>query len=225
MGLILAGGLPTVMSMPYPVTFEADYVESRSRLSVFFRGLVLIPLYVWLWLYGIAAYLAVMVAWFVIVITGRLPEGLYAFIAGFVRVLSLTTAFGALLTDRYPPFSPAPDDTYPVRMHFAGPLPRYSRLRTLFRAILSIPLSVLRYAATLGLQILSFAAWCAIVVLGRMPRGLFEVLFLINSYIARSDAYLLLLTETYPPFSAAEAAEPSRPADTTAPGMAGGWRG
>jgi hypothetical protein len=33
-----------------------------------------------------------------------------------------------------------------------------------------------------------------------MPRGLFDVMVLANSYIARSDAYLFLLTETYPPF-------------------------
>jgi hypothetical protein len=38
------------------------------------------------------------------------------------------------------------------------------------------------------------------VILGRLPRGLFDVMVLGNSYIARSDAYIYLLTETYPPF-------------------------
>ena len=33
-----------------------------------------------------------------------------------------------------------------------------------------------------------------------MPRGLFDLMVLANSYTARSDAYLYLLTETYPPF-------------------------
>jgi hypothetical protein len=33
-----------------------------------------------------------------------------------------------------------------------------------------------------------------------MPRGLFDLMALGNSYTARSDAYLYLLTETYPPF-------------------------
>lgn len=208
LGLTGCVGSATVRVMPYPVTFEADYVERRSRLSVLFRFFLLIPLWIWLYVYGIVALVAVIVAWFVIVISGRLPDGLYRFIAGFIRVLSLTTAFGTLLTDRYPPFSPARDDTYPVRMRFAGPLPSYNRLKTLFRVILAIPLAVLRYAATIGLEILAFAAWWALVVLGRMPRGLFDVLFLINSYIARSDAYLYLLTETYPPFQVQDALEP-----------------
>ena len=29
--------------MPYPVTFKADYVEKRSRLTTFFRLLLAIP--------------------------------------------------------------------------------------------------------------------------------------------------------------------------------------
>jgi hypothetical protein len=50
------------------------------------------------------------------------------------------------------------------------------------------------------LEVGAFAAWVVIVVTGKMSRGLFDVLVLANSYTARSDAYLLLLTETYRPF-------------------------
>ena len=186
--------------MPYPVTFEVEYAQQRSRLSVFFRGILAIPLYIWLYVYGIVTFVAVVAAWVAIIVTGRYPAGLYRFVAGFVRVLSLTTAFTALLVDRYPPFLPAPDDTYPVRMQFAGPLPRYNRLKTLFRFILAIPILVLRYALNLLLEVAAVAAWFVIVILGRLPRGLFDLLMLVNSYTARSDAYLYLLTETYPPF-------------------------
>ena len=44
------------------------------------------------------------------------------------------------------------------------------------------------------------AAWFVIVITGKLPRGLFDLMVLANSYTARSDAYLFLLTETYPPF-------------------------
>jgi hypothetical protein len=190
--------------MDYPVSFQADYVERRSRLSVFFRFILLIPLFIWLYVYGIVTAVAVIIAWLVIVITGRLPDGLYRFIAGYLRVLSLVTAFSALLTDRYPPFGPAEDAAYPVRMHFAGPLPRYSRLKTFFRGILAIPIYIVRYVAQLMLNVCGFAAWFVCVLLGRLPRGLFDPMVLASSYIARSDAYLFLLTETYPPFQDAE---------------------
>jgi hypothetical protein len=114
-------------------------------------------------------------------------------------LLAQTTAYVALLCDPYPPFvGDAPD--YPVQMTFAGPLPTYSRLRAFFRIILAIPILILRYVINLLLELGAVAAWIVIVVLGTLPRGLFDMMVLANSYIARSDAYLLLLTETYPPF-------------------------
>jgi hypothetical protein len=173
----------------YPVTFEADYTEQRSRLTTFFRLILLIPAAVVLYVFGIVASIAIVIAWFAIVITGRYPEGLYKFVADFNRFLARVTAYGVLLTDQYP-----------VRMQFAGPLEQYSRLKTFFRIILAIPIMVLRYVMTLLLEVGAFAAWFVILVTGKMPRGLFDLMVLGNSYTARSDAYVYLLTETYPPF-------------------------
>jgi hypothetical protein len=86
-------------------------------------------------------------------------------------------------------------------MHFAGPLPKYSRAKTFFRMIIGIPIFVLRYVMQLLLEVGAVGAWFVIVVTGRQPRGLHDVLELGMAYTARSDAYLFLLTETYPPFS------------------------
>jgi Domain of unknown function (DUF4389) len=184
----------------YPVSFEADYVERRSRLSSFFRLILAIPLVIWLYLYAIVACIALVVAWVAIILTGRYPRGLYDFIAGFTRCLARFTAYVALLSDPYPPFGGSEDGSYPVRMQFAGPLDHYSRLKTFFRGILAIPILVVRYAMNILLEIGAVAAWVVILITGRMPRGLFDLMVLANSYMARSDAYLLLLTETYPPF-------------------------
>jgi hypothetical protein len=184
----------------YPVTFEADYVERRSRLSTFFRLILAIPVAIVLYVFGIVAWFAVVIAWFAIIITGRYPKGLYEFVADFTRFLARVTAYGVLLTDAYPPFNGSHDASYPVRMEFAGPLEHYSRLKTLFRVILAIPIVILRYVINLLLEIGAFAGWVVIVITGKMPRGLFDVMVLANSYTARSDAYLYLLTETYPPF-------------------------
>jgi Domain of unknown function (DUF4389) len=184
----------------YPASFEADYVERRNRLTAFFRLLLIIPVAIVLYVFGIVASIAILIAWFAIVITGRYPEGLYDFVAGFNRFVARVTAYGVLLTDAYPPFNGAPNQAYPVRMEFAGPLESYSRLKTLLRIILAIPIVILRYVMGLLLEIGAVAAWIVIVVTGRMPRGLFDLMVLANSYTARSDAYLYLLTETYPPF-------------------------
>ncbi len=199
--------------MSYPVTFEADYVEQRNRLTAFFRLILAIPLFIWVAIYGIVAEIAVVIAWFAIVITGRYPRGLYYFIAGFTRLLARATAYTVLLADPYPPFNGEDDPSYPIRMHFAEPPEQYNRAKTFFRFILAIPILILRYVINLLLEVGAFAAWVVIVITGTLPRGLFDVMVLANSYVARSDAYLFLLTETYPPFQDEQ---------TRAAGVAGG---
>lgn len=186
--------------MSYPVTFEADYVDQRNRLTAFFRLILAIPLLIVLYVYAIIATIAAVIAWFAIVLTAHYPGGLYGFVAGYLRFLTRVTAYAALLCDPYAPFGGSPDDAYPVRMDFDGPLEHYSRLKTFFRFILAIPVLVVRYVMGLLLEVGAVAAWFVIVITGKMPRGLFDLMVLANSYTARSDAYLLLLTETYPPF-------------------------
>jgi hypothetical protein len=186
--------------MSYPVTFEVDYAERRNRLTAFFRLILVIPIAIVLYIYGILAYIAIVIAWVAIVFTARYPKSLYDFVASFTRMLARVTAYAALLIDPYPPFGAGGDPAYPVRMEFAGPLESYSRLKTFFRLLLAIPIVILRYAMNILLEIGAIAAWVVIVITGKLPRGLFDVMVLANSYMARSDAYLFLLTETYPPF-------------------------
>lgn len=184
----------------YPVTFEADYVETRDRVTVFFRLILAIPILFWVWLYSIAATVAIVIAWFALVITGRYPDGLYDFVAGYTRLLTRATAYTLLVCDPYPSFMGEDDSRYPVRMRFAGPLQEYSRVKAGFRFILAIPILILRYVLALLLEVAAIAAWFVILVLGRLPAGLFDVMVLATSYTARADAYIFLLTETYPPF-------------------------
>jgi len=186
--------------MSYPVTFEVDYIERRSRLTAFFRLILAIPMAIWIYIYSLVVAFLLIIVWLVIVFTARYPQWLYEFVAGYTRLLARFTAYIALLCDPYPPFGPSDKPDYPVRMHFAGPLEHYSRLKTFFRFILAIPIAILRYVMQLLLEIGAVAAWFVIVVTGKMPRGLFDLMVLANSYMARSDAYLYLLTETYPPF-------------------------
>lgn len=200
------------MLVSYPVSFEADYVESRNRLTTFFRLILAIPLAIWAALYGIIAQLAVIVAWFAILITGSYPEGLYDFVAGFTRFYTRVLAYIYLLSDPYPSFGGSDDPAYPVRMRFER-LEQYSRLKTFFRIILAIPILVVRYVMGLLLEIGAVAGWFVVLVIGKMPRGLFDLMVLANSYTARSDAYIFLLSETYPPFQD----EQTRAAGTSPP--------
>jgi len=185
----------------YPIRYEADYAEKRSRLTTFFRLLMIIPLYIVGIFYGIAVFVTAILAWFALLFTARYPQGLYDFNAGFVRWVTRYQAYFLLVTDAYPPFGLGPDDNYPVRVHVAPPQERYSRAKTFFRFILSIPVWVLRYVFTLLLEFVAFAAWWVIVITGKQLPGIHNALTLGMAYTARSDGYLLLLTERYPPLS------------------------
>jgi hypothetical protein len=89
----------------YPITFNAVYNEKMSRLTTFFRGLLLIPHLIVLYFLEIAAGIIWVIAWFVILFTGNYPKGLYNFSVGFMRWMTRVGAYGFLLTDKYPPFS------------------------------------------------------------------------------------------------------------------------
>ena len=58
---------------------------------------------------GIAAFLAVVVAWFAILFTGRYPRGLFDFVEGVIRWSNRVTGYALILvTDQYPPFRLGP---------------------------------------------------------------------------------------------------------------------
>ena len=85
-----------------PIRFESDYEIERNRLTVFFRAIIAIPWLIWASLYGIAAFVVVIVAWFAMLFTARFPEGMYSFVASYVRLSARVTAYLLLLTDELP---------------------------------------------------------------------------------------------------------------------------
>ena len=212
--------------MSHPVTFEADYVEPRSRLTTFFRLILGIPHIIVMAFYGFAAVVVVFLAWFALLFTGRWPRGMYDFVAGFLRYSTAVNGYLYLLTDVYPPFGPDVD-AYPVRLNIAPPKEEYDRLKVLFRIILAIPPYIISYAMQIVAQIGALLAWFAIVVLGRQPKGLQEMIVLGLSYQQRAYAYMALITEDWPPFTddstrQVEAAPPAFGAIASSPPAAAG---
>ena len=187
--------------MPYPVTFKADYVEKRSRLTTFFRLLLAIPHIIFLYFYGLAAGVVVIIAWFALLFTGRYPQGMYDFVAGSLRYSTRVYGYLWLLTDEYPPFSGSAEIAYPVDLNIGPPKSEYSRLKVFFRIVLAIPVLIIHYAMQIVAEVGALIAWFAIVALGRQPKGLQDMIVLGTSYQQRAYAYLALITEDWPPFT------------------------
>ena len=186
----------------YPVSYEADpALEGRNRLTSFFRYIVAIPWLIVAYVYGLVAEIAAIIAWFAIVFTGKYPEGLYNFTAGYLRMSSRTNSFMYLLTDEFPPFGGADAPQYPVRIGVPPPLDKYDRLKTGLRLIIGIPVILLAFVQSIILYIVSIIAWFVILFTGKLGEGLFNPMRSAMAYLTRGGAYFLLITEDWPPFS------------------------
>lgn len=204
----------------YPVTFEADYLRERNRLTTFFRPIVVIPWLIVSYLYGIAATVVVVIAWFALIILGRYPQGMYNFIGGVLRYSIRVNAFLYLQTDDWPPFGLSDEPAYPVRIGFEPPAARQSRLKALFRVILMIPLVFVAYGISFVQLGAGLVAWMTIVFRGYQPAAVHNALAWMNGWNTRVNAYSLLMRDEYPPVgdeTLVEVAPPAAPLDAGEP--------
>lgn len=183
----------------YPIRFRADYVEKRSRLTTFFRYVMVIPLWFAAIFWGLASFVCVVIAWFALLVTARYPAGLYAFNAKALRFAHRMGAYCWLLTDAYPSFGGDDDPDYPVRIAVDAPAEHYSRAKTFFRVIVGIPVYIMQYLYNIVSQFVGLISWVVIVVTGKQPAGLQDLQVMAVSYSTKASAYFMLLTERYPP--------------------------
>jgi len=88
------------LEMPYP-----DAKDGLNRWLPLVKWLLAIPHYVVLAFLSIGAVVAVVIAWFAVLFTGRYPTGLFAFVEGVIRWHNRVAGYALILvTDRYPPF-------------------------------------------------------------------------------------------------------------------------
>ena len=94
------------------VHLEIAYPDARQDLNRWLplvKWFLAIPHYVVLIFLWIGAVVAVIIAWFAILFTGRYPRRLFDYVEGVIRWGNRVTAYAFLLTtDRYPPFQLRP---------------------------------------------------------------------------------------------------------------------
>lgn len=145
------------------------------------------------------------VSWFVIMFTGKLPPGLANFQIMILRYTYRVELYAAFTYDEYPTFdyqmTAADPGGSPVIVHIRPVLFGRNRATVAFRLILIIP--AFFYAVLIG--IVGIFAWFlalfAVLFSGRWPDPLWEWVMRMQRVSIRFEAYLLLLTDEYPPFS------------------------
>jgi hypothetical protein len=183
----------------HPIGLVVDDDLKRNRLTVFFRILLAIPQLVFVALWAIPVSVAVLLAWFAALVTGKVPGGLHDFVARFLRATTHLNAYLFLLADPWPPFSGTPG-SYPVDVRIDPAAPQ-NRLTVLFRAFLTIPAYLLTYVFGLVNRMVAVLGWFYCLVTGRMSQGMRDLSAWLLRYEVQTQAYAMLLTGRYPSLS------------------------
>jgi len=182
--------------MDHPLQLVVEDDLNRNRLTVFFRLLLGIPHVIWLGLWGLLATIVWVIAWFAALFTGRVPDGMHAFLARYLRYQTHVYAYLLLVADPFPGFG-GDEGSYPVDLRVA-PAERQNRLMVFFRVLLAIPALLLSGVLNYLTEIVAFFAWFVCLALGRMPEGMRNLLAFTIRYHSQTQGYLMLVTERYP---------------------------
>ena len=189
------------MSGIYPVGVEVVVGGRVSRWQALVNWLLALPLLLWLFLVSVGAVAAVVVAWFAIVLTGRMPGSLGDYLMGFLRYGWRVGAFLCGLTDRYPGFRVVagyvdPGDQ-PTLFYSAQPLDR-DRVTVLLRLVLLFPLLLFAYPVVLIEVGVLLVVWCRVLIVGTWPAKSRSDVVEGFRWLLRVAAYGWLIVDDYP---------------------------
>jgi hypothetical protein len=194
----------------FPVSIRGELTDPPSRGWWLLKWLLALPHYIILAFLWVAFVVVCIIAFFAILIKSKYPKGLFNFNLGVLRWTWRVGfySYAALGTDKYPPFSLEPDDSYPADLKIEYP-ERLSRGLVLVKWwLLAIP----HYIVIAFLQggigesrgglvfILAIFAAISLLFTGKYPQDIFKLVVGMNRWTYRVAAYASLMTDQYPPF-------------------------
>ena len=210
------------MRVAYPVSVSIEpRLAERNRLTAAFRLILAIPHLIVVGsvglglavrsgrgdstslggetgLLGAVTWILAIVSWVTILIGGEHINAIRRFTRYYLRWRVRAIAYTMLLEDQYPPFGDAP---YPAALTVADPAGERNRLTVAFRIILAIPHLIVLVFLMLAWWATAFVGWLLILIDGRYPQPLYTFGAGALQWLIRVEAYLLLMTDEYPPFS------------------------
>ena len=171
--------------MSYPVSVKIQRPERTANWRPI--GHLVLGVIPWLVLHAVlnvVASVTAVIAWITVLVTGKLPPGIAAFHASYVRYRARTFAYTGFLTDEFPPFDFKPSLQDPggsgITVDCSPKLENRNRLNVLFRFV--VPFAWLTSLGMIGLMggSSTFPAWLWVVQLALaavlLPGAIFSTL-------------------------------------------------
>ncbi len=208
-----------------PVRVGARLDAPLSRWLWLVKWLLVLPHAVVLAGLWLAFAVLSVVAFVAILVTGHYPRSIFEFTVGVLRWTWRVAyyTYGALGTDRYPPFTLGAAPDYPATLDIAYPehlsrglvLVKWWLLALPHYAVIAFFVGGGSYAVSSAadgrsgpagmagaglIGLLALIAGIALLFTGRYPRGVFDLLLGMQRWVLRVAAYSALMTDVYPPF-------------------------
>jgi hypothetical protein len=146
-----------------------------------------------------------LIAFFTVLFTETIPRPIFDVIVWTWRYQWRVLSYAAFMREAYPPFdflSMASTDPGGDAATLSIRYPeRLNRWAPLYKWFLAIPHYVVLFVLTVGAVAAGIGAALAVLVEGRYPQGIRDYIVGVFAYYVRVSAYVLFLTDEYPPFT------------------------
>jgi hypothetical protein len=195
-----SSGYPIVLSTGRPVSSNRFW--AIPLIGAFVKGIILIPHFIVLYVLGLVNAAAHLVIWAFVLFTGHYPDWAFNLNAGLLRWATRVAMYLYGITDDYPAFSmEAPGDIVIARptsssRFFAIPIVGF-----VVKGIILIPHFIVLYVLGFVVALCELVIWIPVLFTGQLPQWAFQLVAGTTLWAVRVYAYLLGLTDEYPPFA------------------------
>ena len=188
----------------YPVRLEFEHDDVVSRWRPLVNWLLVIPQFVVVYLLAIVERALAILSFFFVLFTTRIPDSIFDFRVMTYRYQWRVMSFAFFMRDEYPPFAfdlgpvGLTSDTARVTIERPGAMNRWLPL---VKWLLAIPHYIVLAVLGLAVAVVWMITFFAVIITGRYPRGLRDFVVGVARWALRVNAYVLFMTDAYPPFS------------------------
>lgn len=199
---------PPIDTSIYP-QINVTKIENPNRfyafplLGIFFKLIILIPVFIFLYIVQIFALIITLINSFVVLFTGKYWKFAFELNKGLISYVLKYTFYLTGLTNKYPGFGLEIKDDFSILIDYPEKSSRTYAIPILggiIRSLMLIPFGIYTIIIIYGTYLGVFAASFVVLILGRYPDSVFELVRDSTRLMLAQSVYSLGLTDKYPSY-------------------------